>query len=70
MANLNIHHLLAKLDELGISMAYENGPDVLGICETFLNENISCNRLTVNGFDQIRKDRYVTQDKSSGGLIS
>ena len=70
MANLNIHHLLAKLDELGISMACENGPDVLGICETFLNEIISCNRLTVNGFDHIRKDRSVTQDKSSGGLIS
>ena len=41
MANLNIHHLLPKLDELRISMACENGPDVLGICETFSNNNIS-----------------------------
>ena len=69
MANLNVRHLLPKLDELRISMACENGPDVLGICETFLNDDISCNQLTVNGFDHIRKDRSVTQDKSGGGLI-
>ena len=69
MANLNIHHLLPKLDELHISMACENGPDVLGICETFLNNNISSNQLTVNGFDHIRKDRSVTQEKSGGGVI-
>ena len=30
MPYLNIHHLLPKLDELRISMACENGPDVLG----------------------------------------
>ena len=65
MANLNIHHLLPKLDELRISMACENGPDVLGICETFLNSNV----LTVNGFDHVRKDRSVTQEKSGGGVI-
>ena len=66
---MNVRHLLPKLDELRISMACENGPDVLGICETFLNDDISCNQLTVNGFDHIRKDRSVTQDKSGGGLI-
>ena len=69
MANLNIHHLLPKFDELRISMASQNGPDVLGICETFLNNNISSNQLTVNGFDHIRKDRSVTQEKSGGGVI-
>ena len=36
MPNLNIHHLLPKLDELRTSMACENGPDVLGICETLV----------------------------------
>ena len=69
MANLNIRHLLPKLDELRISMACENGPDVLGICETFLNEKISCYQLTVNGFDHIKNDRSVTLDISSGGLM-
>ena len=50
-------------------MACENEPDLLGICETFLNESISCSQLTINSFDHIRKDRFVTQDKSGGGVI-
>ena len=69
MANLNIHHLLSKLNELRISMACEKGPDVLGIFETTLDNNISGNVLTVNGFDHIRKDRSVMQEKSGGGVI-
>ena len=69
MANLYIHYSLPKLDELRISMACENGLAVLGICETFLNNNISSNQLTVNGFDHIRKDRSVTQEKSRGGVM-
>ena len=69
MPNLNIQHLLINLDELRISMACENGSDVLGLCETFLNNNISSNQLTVNGFDHVRNDRSVTQEKSGGGVI-
>ena len=69
MANLNIRHILPKLDELRIVMSSENGPDILGLCETFLNENIACNELTINGFEYLRKDRSVTIDKSGGGLI-
>ena len=42
IANLNIRHLLPKIDEVGIAMAEENGPDIIGICETFLNPSISC----------------------------
>ena len=41
IGNLNIRHLLPKLDELHISMATKKGPDILGICETFLNQEIS-----------------------------
>ena len=69
MANLNIRHILPKLDELRIVMSSENGPDILGLCETFLNENIACNELTINGFEYLRKDRSFTIDKSGGGLI-
>ena len=43
IANLNIRHLLPNIDELGIAMAEENGPDIIGICETFLNPSISSN---------------------------
>ena len=66
IANLNIRHLLPKLDELRISMATKKGPDILGICETFLNQEISCNQVAIEGFDHIRKDRSETQDKSGG----
>ena len=69
IANLNIRHLLPKIDELGIALAEENGPDIIGICETFLNPSISSNQVTINGFSHIRKDRSDTQDKSGGGLI-
>ena len=69
IANLNVRHLLPKLDELRISMDCENGPDVLGICETFLNESIYSSQLTINGFDHIRKDRSDTKDKAGGSLI-
>ena len=67
IANLNIRHLLPKIDELGITMAEENGPDIIGICETFLNQSISSNQVTINGFSHIRKDRSDTQEKSVSG---
>ena len=35
VANLNVRHLLSKFDEIGIVLASENGPDILGLCETF-----------------------------------
>ena len=35
VANLNVRHLLSKFDEIGIDFASENGPDILGMCETF-----------------------------------
>ena len=50
-------------------MATKKGPDILGICETFLNQEISCNQVPIEGFDHIRKDRSETQDKSGGGVI-
>ena len=37
--NLNIQHIIPKLDELRIVMATENCPDILGVCETFLSPN-------------------------------
>ena len=33
--NLNIRHIVPKLDELRISMAHENCLDIFGMCETF-----------------------------------
>ena len=69
IANLNVCHLLPKMDELHITLACENGPDIIGICETFLDNDISDNLLAIAGYDHIRKDRSETRDKTGGGLI-
>ena len=47
----------------------ENGPDIIGICVTFLDPSVSDSQLSINHFDLLRKDRCVTQDKSGGGLL-
>ena len=45
-------------------MGSDNGPDILGLCETFLDQAVNDEQLYINGFDIFRKDRYETQDKS------
>lgn len=50
-------------------MVDENGPDILGICETFLDPSIPCTQLLANGFGHIPKDRSDPKDKTGGGLI-
>ena len=69
VANLNERHILPKLDELQITLCVENSPDILGICETFLNPTVNDTQLYINDYDFIPKDRYVGQDKYGGGLI-
>ena len=49
--NLNIQHIIPKLDELRIVMATENCPNILGLCETFLNPIISNNQVRIEGYD-------------------
>ena len=67
--NLNIRHLTPKLDELQLVMATDNGPDIFGICETFLEYSVPDCQLNIQGFEFMRKDRSDTQDKSGGGLV-
>ena len=52
--NLNVHHIAPKIDELRISMAHDNCPDILGMCETFLTDSISDDQIAINGFDILR----------------
>ena len=47
----------------------ENGPDIIGICETFLDPSVGDSQLSINHFDLLRIDRCETQDKSGGGLL-
>lgn len=67
--NLNIQHIIPKLDELRIVMATENCPDILGVCETFLSPNILNNQIQIKGYDFLRKDRADIFSKTGGGIL-
>ena len=67
--NLNIQHILPKLDELRILMANNKCADILGLCESFLDQNIMDQQVAIEGYGFIRKDRMDTQNKTGGGLI-
>ena len=64
IANLNIRHLLAKIDQLWIAKAEEKGPDIIGICETFLNPSISCNDFKVVGYEKTGLTRRINPEAS------
>ena len=66
---MNIRHTIPNLDELRLTMAINNGPDISGLCETFLDGTVSDGQVYVNGFDFLRKVRSDTKNKSGGGLI-
>lgn len=67
--NLNIQHIIPKLDELRIVMATENCPDILGVCETFLSPNILNNQIQIKGYDFLRKDRADILSKTGGDIL-
>ena len=68
LCNLNISHLVPKLEELRISMTHNQCPDIL-VCETFLTNSVSDEQFKLEGFDLIRKDRSETQNKTGGGIM-
>ena len=69
IVNLNVRHLVPKLDELSFMLVNEKGPDIFGACETFLDANVSDGQIAINGFEFLRKDRCVTVHKNGGGVI-
>ena len=50
-------------------MAFDKCPDILGLCETFLEPDIMNQQVAIEGFDIIRKDRMSTTKKTGGGLM-
>ena len=50
-------------------MANNSSPDVLGVCETFLEPHVSDNQVAIDGCEFIRKDRADTIDETGGGLM-
>ena len=69
LCNLNVRHLVPKIDELRIVMATEECPNLLGLCETFLDPYVSDGQVALDGYNFIRKDRVEVLNKYGGGLI-
>ena len=60
---------MPKIDELRVTLSCENGPDIFGVCETFLDTNISDGQVAIGGYDFIRKYRCKTINQTGGGVI-
>ena len=60
---------MKKVDEIRIMLANENGPDILGLCETFLDKTILDEKVSISRYESIWKDRCDTVDKAGGGLL-
>ena len=66
ISSLNVNHIFPKLDELKFHLSQKLKPHILGLCETFLHNNIKDNQLHIKNYNFERKDR---QNKQGGGLI-
>ena len=60
-------HLLPKLSELKFHLSHSTSPKILGLCETYLHDNIKDNELQIRNYKFERKDR---QGKKEGGIIT
>ena len=69
VTNLNVRHLLSKLDELRLILASKTGPDILGLCETFLDSDVPDNLISVADYALLPKDRGCTINKTGGGIV-
>ena len=69
LCNLNVRHILLKIDEIRLLLSNNNSPDIFGICESFLGTHHPDSLISINGYTFIRKDRSETQDKCGGGLV-
>ena len=49
IANLNICHILNKVDEIKILLSEKRSVDILGVCETFLNNDVPDQLITTDG---------------------
>ena len=70
--NLNIRHLKPKLDDVKILLQRSNKIDILGLCETFLHDDIPDSILSVDGYKFERRDRNICtteNDKQKGGGV-
>ena len=65
MAHLNICSLPSKLDELIVRMTKGKSFDILALSETWLNSNMTNNKINIPGYSCVRNDMW-----QSGNLLS
>ena len=53
---LNVRGLLNKMDEMR-TIATECNVDIMGICETFLDDNVADNEICMDGYTVVKKNR-------------
>ena len=61
---LNIRGLLNKIDEMR-TIVTECNFDIMGICETFLDDNVADNEICIEGYTTVKK----TRNRHGGGVI-
>ena len=74
VANVNICHIKPKLDEIKLLLNSSSKLDILGLCETFLDETTDDNILQMEDFNLERKDRAALRQgalhtKRGGGVV-
>ncbi|MCG8046530.1 MAG: reverse transcriptase domain-containing protein [Candidatus Thiodiazotropha endolucinida] len=69
VCNLNVRHILPKIDEIRLIFSCDDSPDIFGICESFLGTQHPDSLISIDGFNFHRKDRCETQHKTGGGLV-
>ncbi|XP_062601194.1 uncharacterized protein LOC134262888, partial [Saccostrea cucullata] len=57
---------MPKIEEIKILLQNKQDLNILGLCETFLNDNISDSELNIDGFEMERKDRIL---RAGGGIV-
>ena len=63
--HLNIHYLFPKLNEIKFFIDQNSNIDVLGFCETFINDYFADSELYLKNYLMFRKDRQ----SNGGGII-
>ena len=68
ICNLNIRHILPKIDEITL-LSHKKCPDIIGLCESFLDKRHPNSLISIDAFDFILKDHTDVQNKSGDGLL-
>ena len=69
---MSIRHLKQKVDELKVLLSESKQVDILGVCETFLNNSVDDKILHIDGYTFERKDRdacTATETNNGGGVL-